>query len=169
MKFECRSGDLVHSVTLNEKEQIVESGGQEYPFEIIEKSKQRLLVRSGTKLFLLNNIETDRNRISFTFNGKTCVREVKDELDLLLDKFGFSAHSRASEGTILAPMPGKIIRLMAKEGEYMEAGQPLIILEAMKMENELKTPVGGVLSALHVTTGETVEKNQPLAEIKSRG
>jgi len=59
-------------------------------------------------------------------------------------------------------MPGLILKLKKKIGEYVDAGESLIILEAMKMENELKSPISGVISKVNVTEGQSVEKNTEL-------
>ncbi|MEX0647161.1 MAG: acetyl-CoA carboxylase biotin carboxyl carrier protein subunit, partial [Balneolaceae bacterium] len=67
------------------------------------------------------------------------------------------------------PMPGKILELLVQEGDSVEAGQPVIILEAMKMENELKAPIQGKVATLQISQNDNVEKNQPLLEIEPRG
>jgi biotin carboxyl carrier protein len=66
-------------------------------------------------------------------------------------------------------MPGKILELLVSEGDEVEEHQPVLILEAMKMENELKSQVKGVVSKLHITEGDNVEKNQILLEIEASG
>ena len=74
-----------------------------------------------------------------------------------------------SVGDLKAPMPGKILDILVKEGDEVALGDPVMILEAMKMENELKSPADGILEALHVEKGDNVEKNQLLLEISPRG
>jgi biotin carboxyl carrier protein len=66
-------------------------------------------------------------------------------------------------------MPGKILELLSSEGDEVELGDPVAILEAMKMENELKAPCAGTIQSISVTTGASVEKNQILLEIEPRG
>ncbi len=72
----------------------------------------------------------------------------------------------ADEGAVTAIMPGKIIRLLVAKGETVTEGQVVCILEAMKMENELKAPQGGVVRALHVQPGQDVERGTVLVEIE---
>lgn len=67
---------------------------------------------------------------------------------------------------ITAPMPGKVVRLLAGEGSAVEAGQSVIVIEAMKMQNELKAPKSGVLKKLNVKEGAAVEAGQSLAEVE---
>jgi len=73
--------------------------------------------------------------------------------------------SAASEGAVTAIMPGKIIRMLIKEGDTVATGDVVCILEAMKMENELKAPRAGVVKVLHVQPGQDVERGAVLAEI----
>ncbi len=72
----------------------------------------------------------------------------------------------ASEGALTAIMPGKIIRILATEGDQVAEGDVICILEAMKMENELKAPLAGVVKMLYVQAGQDVEMGALLAEIE---
>jgi pyruvate carboxylase subunit B len=72
----------------------------------------------------------------------------------------------ASAGSVLAIMPGKIVRLMVEVGQQVEEGEPVCVLEAMKMENELNARQAGVVRAVYVTPGDDVEKDQVLVEIE---
>jgi glutaconyl-CoA/methylmalonyl-CoA decarboxylase subunit gamma len=71
----------------------------------------------------------------------------------------------AGEGAVTAIMPGKIIRLLVAEGDPVEEGDVICILEAMKMENELKAPRAGTVKKLYVQAGQDVEMGTVLAEI----
>ncbi|HQY62071.1 MAG: biotin/lipoyl-binding protein [Myxococcales bacterium] len=64
--------------------------------------------------------------------------------------------------TLKAPMPGRVVRVLAKPGDAVIAGQPLLVLEAMKMENEVKARADGTVLTVHVTEGATVESNARL-------
>jgi biotin carboxyl carrier protein len=74
--------------------------------------------------------------------------------------------SAAGQGAVTAIMPGKIIRILTKEGDTVAAGDVVCILEAMKMENELKAPRAGVVKVLHVEPGQDVERGAVLADIE---
>jgi len=74
--------------------------------------------------------------------------------------------AEASAGAVLAIMPGKIVRVMVEPGQQVEEGQPVCVLEAMKMENELRARQGGTVRAVHVKPGDDVEKDQVLVEIE---
>ncbi len=75
--------------------------------------------------------------------------------------------SAVEQGSLVAPMPGNVIRLGAAVGEIVNAGQPLIWLEAMKMEHTITAPADGVLVELNVTTGQQVEVGAVLARVEA--
>jgi pyruvate carboxylase subunit B len=76
------------------------------------------------------------------------------------------AVTEAGAGAVLAIMPGKIIRVMVELGQQVEEGEPVCMLEAMKMENELHARQGGTVRAVHIKPGDDVEKDQVLLEIE---
>lgn len=71
----------------------------------------------------------------------------------------------ASTGTVLAPMPGKVVRILCQLGNIVEVGAPLVVLEAMKMENELRAARPGVIKAIFVSEGQAVESRARLVEL----
>jgi len=77
--------------------------------------------------------------------------------------------AQAAAGSLLAPMPGKVIRVDAAPGDQVTAGQPLLVLEAMKMEHEIVAPAAGTLSALPVNVGDQVDAGALLAAIEETG
>jgi biotin carboxyl carrier protein len=72
---------------------------------------------------------------------------------------------RPDEKKVVAIIPGTIQRIMAKEGDKVSAGTPLLILEAMKMRNEVLAPLSGVVHKIHIEEGEMVPKFKLLVEI----
>jgi biotin carboxyl carrier protein len=72
---------------------------------------------------------------------------------------------KPDEKRIVAVIPGNIQKIMAKEGDEVSAGTPLLILEAMKMRNEILSPVNGVVLKIHVNEGEMVPKSHLLIEM----
>jgi len=69
------------------------------------------------------------------------------------------------DGKVQAPMPGGIIALHVKEGEHVTAGQPLVVLESMKMHNEITSPSNGVVRRVHIKVGEQVSFGHVLVEV----
>ncbi len=71
----------------------------------------------------------------------------------------------ASGGTLTAPMPGKVVKILVKEGDLVSEGQPLLIMEAMKMQNELRAMSEGVITKVTTSEGATVETGSLLLTI----
>jgi pyruvate carboxylase subunit B len=67
---------------------------------------------------------------------------------------------------IKAPMPGLVVRVQVAVGQAVTAGVGLVVVEAMKMENELKAPRAGTVAQVHVQAGDKVEKGQPLVSLQ---
>jgi len=72
-----------------------------------------------------------------------------------------------SDGMLRAPMNGRVASVAVQAGEQVQAGQPIVVLEAMKMEHTLFAPFAGTVQALHISTGEQVEPGRILAEMVS--
>jgi len=115
-------------------------------------------------------LEADGVRHAFdvaSYPGLTCVDSPLGPVALTpVSRFGEQAGA-AQAGSLLAPMPGTIARLGASVGDAVAAGQPLLWLEAMKMEHAIAAPVAGVLAELPVTAGQQVEVGTVLAVVKS--
>ena len=72
----------------------------------------------------------------------------------------------AGRAQVVAPMPGKVVRVLVEAGQQVEVGQGVVVVEAMKMQNELKSPKGGTVSELRAETGATVNAGDVLAVIE---
>lgn len=108
--------------------------------------------------------DADNKSVWIKINGKTYVVELKDKIDLLLEKMGIQSGASVKINSIKAPMPGLIISLKVNEGDVVKKNDPILILEAMKMENIIKSPGDGVVRAVKIKQGQSVEKNQILIE-----
>ena len=111
-------------------------------------------------------IKTDRSTkiLQFKINNRIYTTEVKDKFDLLLEKMGMATGAAIKMNNIKAPMPGLVVDLKVKAGAVVKAGDPLLILEAMKMENILKSPGDGTIKNVRTKKGDSVEKGQVLIE-----
>tara|TARA_R110002072_G_scaffold534_1_gene3412 strand:+ start:19821 stop:20327 length:507 start_codon:yes stop_codon:yes gene_type:complete len=77
-----------------------------------------------------------------------------------------SGLSAGSEGELLTQMPGKIVKIAVKKGEEVKKGQTLIILEAMKMENEIKSGMDGIVKEIHVKEGDALDSGVLMMEVE---
>ncbi len=168
MKFETNIDDRTYELEFDFEQNQVKVGDQNYTFSF-ERQNGRYLLRIGTKLYSIDNIERNKHTLEFTLDDQWCKVDVRDEQDLLLDRLGFKTAAEIGEGQLNAPMPGKILELIVSEGDRVELGDPVAILEAMKMENELKAPVMGTITTIAVEPGESVDKNALILEIEASG
>ncbi len=119
--------------------------GVKYPVEVVKKQQ--------------NKYEIVFNNISSSFSVET---------PFSLDRIKkLEATKPKSERTFLkAPMPGKIINILSAEGTKVQRGETIVVLEAMKMENEILSPINGIVSKISVKPNDNVMKDDVLAEIK---
>jgi biotin carboxyl carrier protein len=114
----------------------------------------------------IQSIDREKKIVYVNINGKATSFSIKDKMDLLLEKLGFDTTKSTKMNQLKAPMPGLVIEYFVKEGDEVQAGDKLMILEAMKMENVIKATGEGKIKKLVVTKGNTVEKNQLLIEFE---
>lgn len=95
--------------------------------------------------------------------------EVVDERTRHIRSLTGAGQKAAGPPVLRAPMPGLVVRVLAEVGQRVEAGAGLVVLEAMKMENELRAASQGVVRAVHAIPGKPVEKGQILIEFGSEG
>ena len=88
--------------------------------------------------------------------------QVEDERTRKLNAGRRPAALPDGEFAVKAPIPGLVVKVLAEEGDEVDEGQSLLILEAMKMENELRSPKAGVVKKIEVTPGQRVEQNSIL-------
>jgi len=99
-------------------------------------------------------------------NGTSYTVQVEDQFDLLLKQLGMDATAGTKIREIKAPMPGLVLKIMVAEGAEVKKGDNLIVLEAMKMENILKSTTDGIVKKIHVAKGDKIEKNAVLLQFQ---
>ncbi len=158
--------------TINGKKEFTVEGtnlnGEAVAWDLIE-------VREGTFHIIKDNKSYNATLISYNPEDKTMVLNVngndyeiaiKDKNDLLLQQLGISAKSSSAVQSIKAPMPGLIINVSVNVGDEVKKGDTLLILEAMKMENVIKSPRDGKIKKVNVQLRNPVEKNQVMLEFE---
>lgn len=91
--------------------------------------------------------------------------QIKDELDLKLDKMGYSIEAVKKTKEVIAPMPGLVLQIAVSEGQQVHEGDTILILVAMKMENSITIHTGATIQRIAVRAGQAVEKGQVLVEL----
>ena len=93
-------------------------------------------------------------------NGTIYATEAVDRFDALLKQLGMDKGAAGKVAEVKAPMPGLVLKIIAQAGTAVSKGDALLVLEAMKMENVIKSPTDGTIASIEVQQGKTVEKNQ---------
>ena len=117
-----------------------------------------LMVNSNPVTVFLVDWNSAEKKVTLQVNGKKVVTEITTELDLLLKKMGFENAGKVKTAEIKAPMPGLIHSVKVSEGDWVKKGDSILVLEAMKMENVIKSPTDGKVKKIHVREKMTVEK-----------
>jgi biotin carboxyl carrier protein len=106
----------------------------------------------------------DRGEWRLAVEGTSCLATVVDERTRHIQSLTGDSGKALGPAHLKAPMPGLVLRVLARVGEAVEAGRGLVVLEAMKMENELRASAAGVVVSIRVVQGQAVEKGQVLLE-----
>ena len=128
--------------------------------------------QTGRRRFLL----AGQQRLAFTarqeeqlavaFDGVSIDVTVDDERRTRLASFGGGAARHSGREVVKAPMPGLVVRVNVSVGQPVAAGESVVVLQAMKMENELGSPRDGTIAAVAVEPGQAVEQGQPPVELE---
>jgi len=102
-----------------------------------------------------------------TIEGERIAVEAIDERTHTIRQLGNAKATRPADGVVMAPMPGLVVRVLVAPGDCVAGGQGLVVLEAMKMENELQAPGAATVQAVRVAAGEAVEKGAVLVELRA--
>lgn len=138
--------------------------GNNFSWDIVEVKKNMFHIISGTRSFTAEVVKADTTAKTFTIlvNGNKYNVDVKDKFDELLKQMGMDKLAQTGVQEVKAPMPGMVINIAVEAGAEVKKGDPLLVLEAMKMENIIKSPRDGKIKAVKAVKGNAVEKNQPL-------
>jgi biotin carboxyl carrier protein len=131
-------------------------------------------VESDTWLLLVDGVSyevgivadaTHPERLTVTVRGERIGLEVLDPRRLRL-RAAAGGMAVEGEAEVVAPMPGKIVKVLVEEGQAVAEGEGVVVVEAMKMENELRAPRAGTVAGLSVAEGDTVEGGSVLMRIE---
>ena len=107
-----------------------------------------------------------RGRYGLTVDGHTFAVEALDERTRTIRDLSAAGAAAAGPAPLVAPMPGLVVRVNVAVGDAVTAGQGLVVMEAMKMENELRAAAGGTVRAVHAEPGTAVNKGAVLVELE---
>ena len=161
--FRARIGERAFDVHLSGAAVEVDGAAVDVSFEPVGDGSFSLLAAGRSVQATVQAMPDGLLRV--TLDGRMFDVRVQDERELLLERFGLAPGAQSGGQEVKAPMPGLVLKVLAEEGAAIKAGDGLVVLEAMKMENELRAPSGGTVKKIHVQPGEAVVKNALLVEL----
>lgn len=110
-------------------------------------------------------VDKAAKQVTLMVNGGRYVLDIQEPMDVLLKKMGINMAQGKKAESIKAPMPGLVLQVMVKEGQAIKKGDPVLVLEAMKMENVFKAPADAIVKAIKIEERQAVEKGEVLIEL----
>lgn len=161
---------------MNKKYQVLVNGEQELSLSNDDINSLDAIKTSDTKYHILRggksyNAEIIDRKFSEKFykvkvNNNTYSINITNSLDQLIKDLGFEIGNAKKIDKITAPMPGLILEMTVSVGDEVKENDPLLILEAMKMENVITSPRDGIIKSISAKKGDAVDKNQLLVEFE---
>lgn len=169
MPLEVKIGDRISSVKLLKREgskvQIaIDNRIYDLDVEMVEEGVYSILNNGQS-----HNVEMILGASSKNYYVNTFYNSYDVEIIDAQSKYLNSRNRNAEhfgEKTIVTPMPGRVVRIPVKKGQQVTKGQTVIVISAMKMESEYKSPADGVVKKVYVKEGDTIQGHQPLVEIE---
>jgi biotin carboxyl carrier protein len=166
MKYVTTIGEREYAVEILGPGQ-VSVNGKVYAIDFEAVSGQpviSLLVDGGS--YQANVFEGEEETLHVLLRGTLYVAMVEDERERRLRASAGSGSADSGEFILRAPMPGLVVKVPIKEGDEIKKGDVLVILESMKMQNELKSPRDGKVVRVQVGEGDSVEQRQPMVGLE---
>ncbi|GAL63828.1 biotin carboxyl carrier protein of acetyl-CoA carboxylase [Algibacter lectus] len=139
-----------------------------YQLDAINTSENSRHILHNNKSYQVEISESNFLNKTYTIqvNNITYRVEISDDLDRLITEMGFENNASKHINELKAPMPGLILEVFVKTRQEVKENDPLLILEAMKMENIITSPRDGIIKSISAVKGDAVEKNYLLIEFE---
>ena len=139
-----------------------------YQLDAVNVEKDKFHILKDNTPYQAEIIATDFINKTYTVkvNNTTYTVAIANALDMLIKEMGFEVGAAKQVNAIKAPMPGLILEISVAVGQEVKENDPLLILEAMKMENSILSPRDGVIKSITMTKGAAVEKGALLIEFE---
>jgi biotin carboxyl carrier protein len=167
MKLNAQITGESHALSLNLNDGLVNAviDGRTYDLEVRHLPGGEYLILHGASVYKcrIDARDSARNAFSVNLRGRSFDVTITDPRRLPRGKATAGHDHGAAE--IVSPMPGKVVRVLVKPGATVKAGDGIIVVEAMKMQNEMKAPKAGVVVSINAEDGATVNAGEVLAVI----
>ena len=164
MKYEAEIDVRQVTIELEERNGHVTAkvGERSYEVEVARPEEGAYLIFIGERVYEATAWPEGSGELRINLRGHTFNAKIIDRKHLR----STAEHGLEGKQQLVAPMPGKIVRVLLKAGDEVATGQGVVIVEAMKMQNEIKSPKDGRVVEVRVAEGATVNANQVLAVVE---
>jgi biotin carboxyl carrier protein len=164
MKYEAEIEGRLLTVELNDREEKLSATVEErqYQVEVLRPEQGVYLILDGDSVYEARVWSCEPG----SFNVKLRDRVFDAKIIDRKHRRGAVEHALEGRQQLVAPMPGKVVRVLLEAGDEVAEGQGVVVVEAMKMQNEIKSPRAGRVVEIRVTEGATVNANQVLAVVE---
>lgn len=154
------NGTSDYTFDITKKEVLVNGQAVVSDWILIGSHKYHVLFNHQSFTVELVGVDESGKLLTLKVNNRKFSVEVQDQYDALLKQLGMDKLVTSKVNEVKAPMPGLVLRLMVEEGQAVKKGDALLVLEAMKMENIIKSAGEGIVKTIKVKPREAVDKNQ---------
>jgi biotin carboxyl carrier protein len=167
MKLKAELAGQEHELNLRREAGRVHAqvDGRDYELEILGSNSGDCLLLAGTQVYDCR-VEERTSRSEYVVHVGPTAYEIRLRDPKRLSGAQSSGAHHHGSAEIVATMPGKVVRLMVEVGAVVEAGTGIVVVEAMKMQNEMKAPQAGTVTSLNANVGSTVNSGDVLAVIE---
>ncbi len=151
---------------VNPKALYIKKRKENIPVEIITDKQGFVYIVWNKKKFMVEIIDKNQNQYEILVNGVSYSISVESPFSYKRRKYLNKNKKESKLEQIQAPMPGKIIEFLVEENQTIKEGEPLLILEAMKMQNEITSSIGGKINKINFNADDTVMKDDILIEVE---
>jgi pyruvate carboxylase subunit B len=166
MKYVVKVGDEDIEVSLDGDVATIDGGTHVAHVADVEGTPVRMVTIDDEVHRVVARRGATRGRYTLWLDGFRYEVEALDERALAIRELSGMAAGPTGPAPLIAPMPGMIVRVAVQVGDQVQAGQGLVVMEAMKMENELRATAAGTVKAILAATGTAVEKGAVLLELE---
>lgn len=162
-----------YTVTINNDKHLLKVASSEkvnfndtnYSVELSQLSKHSYLLKINDNVYQIISEKINNNDYLFSIAGHSYNTTVRTNLEEKANEYIQSIAKKNGTGVVKSPMPGLIVQILKQVGDNVEVGEPIILLEAMKMENEIRAIASGKVKSITAKENSSVEKGETLLEI----
>ena len=158
--------DVSLDVSLDNGEVAVNAETLDWDMKVLPGGSLSILANGKSYEAIVEEIDRPAKKMILRINDNSYSLSLQEPIDQLLAKMGLDITKNQKAEPIKAPMPGLVLKILVTPGQQLKKGDPVLIVEAMKMENVFKAPADAVVKAIKTEERKAVEKGEVLVELE---